>query len=82
MNEQQKLYEFPIEWRRDGKLYGSEIVATSKEEAEAHLEATAHNGKVIGGPVHYVPAWPGNGIYFRFVVWWLNLKRRLLGKGS
>ena len=78
MKNEQKLREYPYEFRYNGKLCGSSILATSIEEAEEILDAIGRSGKIIGGPIEgTVPAYPGSETYVRFYVWWRNLKRKL-----
>ena len=55
-------------------LYGNEIVATSMEDAEDHLKAIRFTGKVIGHHIEgEIPAYPGTGLYVRFLCWYKNL---------
>ena len=74
MGETEKLQEYPIEWTRGWKRYGYSIMATSREDAEDHLEAIKLTGKVIGGPIEVsIPVYPGAGILARIVCWISNL---------
>ena len=38
MKTEQKLKEYPCEWRYNGKLCGSALLATSKEEVQEILD--------------------------------------------
>ena len=70
MVETKKLREYPIEWKRGWERYGYSIIATSKEDAESHLEAIKLTGKVIGGPIEVsIPVYPSAGILVRIICW-------------
>lgn len=69
MKTEQKLKEYPCEWRYNGKLCGSSILATSKEEVQEILDTIGRTKKIVGGHIEeIISAYPGTATYAKFCV--------------
>lgn len=56
----------------DGKQYGFEIEADSFDDARRRLDAIKAWGKIDGELMAKIPAYPGAGLFVRFLCWWRN----------
>lgn len=66
---------YVCEYDHEGERYAFRIVGTSFEDAHARLQAIRVSGKVDGVLMGEIPAFPGAGLWARFLVWWNNLRR-------
>lgn len=65
------FYLYSYDW--DGKTYGFEICARSKEEADARLKRlplARYDGQADGGPIQATPV---SFAWIAMMTWWRNL---------
>lgn len=67
--------DYSCTYRHDGSDWGLTICAQSAEDAKARLKSIGAWGRVDGELVAIIPAWPGAGLFVRFMCWLRNAAR-------